>query len=57
MIIVRIKWHTLNQVIDALIANIVKYGQQITRKQAANYIQVTKVFIQTDQFQQNVLIK
>jgi len=44
-------------VIGVLTANIAKSGQQIIEKQAANYTQVIKVFIQTDLYQQNVLIK
>ena len=43
--------------IDVQTVNIAKYGQQIIEKQVANYTQVIKVFIQTDPYYQNVLIK
>jgi len=44
-------------VIGVQTVNIAMYGQQIIEKQAANYTQVIKVFIQTDPCHQNVLIK
>jgi hypothetical protein len=44
-------------VIDVQTVNIAKSGQQIIKKQVANYIQEIKVFIQTDPFLQNASIK
>ena len=43
--------------IGVQIVNIANVGQQIIEKQAVNYTQAIKVFIQTDPYHQNVLIK